>query len=67
MRTIAPLLFTYEEHLCSLSGQTLVRPEDEPTFVGTIYKSTLLDSTSTNPQNRVSKWTKVLNETTDDE
>jgi hypothetical protein len=67
MKTIAPLLFTYEEHLCSLPNHTFVRLEDEPTFVGTIYKSTLLDSTSAKTQNRVSKWTKVPNETTDDE
>ena len=67
MKTIAPLLFTYEEDLSSLPSKTSFRPEDEPTFVGVIYRSTLLASTSTETQNRVSKWTKVLNETTDDE
>ena len=67
MNTIAPLLFTYEEDVCSLPSQTYVRPEDEPTFVGKIYKATLLNPTSAKRENRVSKWTKVLNETTDDE
>jgi hypothetical protein len=67
MKTIAPLLFSYEEDLCSLPSKTLVRPEDEPTFIGMLYRSTLLAWTSAETQNRVSKWTKVRNETTDDE
>jgi hypothetical protein len=62
---LAPLLSRYQE--MESQGTLTVRPSDEVTFIGRIYKSLLLDLKSGADVNRGTSCTKVLNETSDDE
>ena len=64
--TITPFLQRYEEPAVIRQTQLRLPSENEITFVGTIYKSLLLDPVSDN-RNRLTSCTKVLNETSDDE
>jgi hypothetical protein len=66
IKTMAPLLWRYEEDVIPEKKLSRVALQDEVTFVGIVYKSILLDSTSEN-RNRLTKYTKVRDETTDDE
>lgn len=63
-----PFLSRYEEALTSAGGGYKVRPQDETTSVDKIYSSTLLETDVASARiNDISRYTKVLTETTDDE
>ena len=65
--TISPFLHRFEEFLASdKKASSAVVVEDEVTFVGAVYKSILLDLTGDN-RNRLTRYTKVRDETSDDE
>ena len=64
--TITPFLQRYEEIPESEKPGAALGVDQEITFLGSIYKSLLLDP-GTDHRNRLTSCTKVLNETSDDE
>lgn len=63
-----PLLSRYEETLAGAYGDSKMHPRDENTSADKIYSSTLLDADVASARiSDISKFTKVLAETTDDE
>lgn len=63
-----PLLTRYEEALAGADGVSKLHSRDETTSADKIYPSTLLETDVASMQiSDISKYTKVLTETTDDE
>lgn len=67
-RQTRPLLSRYEEMLAGLEGVPKMDPRDEITSADKVYSSTLLDTDVASARiSDISRYTKVLAETTDDE
>jgi len=63
-----PFLSRYEKALTGADGTSKVRPQDETTSIDKVYFSTLLETDVASARiSDISKYTKVLTETTDDE
>jgi hypothetical protein len=63
-----PLLSRYEEALTGANGASKMHPRDETTSADKVYSSTLLDTDIASARvSDISRYTKVVAETTDDE